>query len=30
MGMAGANLLLSGGPPTIVDLGFELVVGATT
>ena len=30
MGMAGANLLLSGGPATIVDLGFELVVGATT
>jgi LacI family gluconate utilization system Gnt-I transcriptional repressor len=30
MGIAGANLLLSGGPPTIVDVGFELVVGATT
>jgi LacI family gluconate utilization system Gnt-I transcriptional repressor len=30
MGMAGANLLLSGGPSTTVDIGFELVVGATT
>jgi LacI family gluconate utilization system Gnt-I transcriptional repressor len=30
MGKVGANLLLSGGPSTIVDLGFELVVGATT
>jgi LacI family gluconate utilization system Gnt-I transcriptional repressor len=30
MGMAGANLLLSGGPSTIVDVGFELVVGATS
>lgn len=30
MGMVGANLLLSGGPSTTVDVGFELVVGATT
>ena len=30
MGKVGANLLLSGGPSTIVDVGFELVVGATT
>lgn len=30
MGKVGANLLLSGGPPTVVDVGFELVVGATT
>jgi LacI family gluconate utilization system Gnt-I transcriptional repressor len=30
MGKAGANLLLSGGPSTIVDVGFELVVGATS
>jgi LacI family gluconate utilization system Gnt-I transcriptional repressor len=30
MGKVGANLLLSGGPSTVVDVGFELVVGATT
>ena len=30
MGQAGANLLLSGGPSTIVDVGFELIVGATS
>lgn len=30
MGKVGANLLLSGGPSTTVDVGFELVVGATT
>jgi LacI family gluconate utilization system Gnt-I transcriptional repressor len=30
MGKVGANLLLSGGPSIIVDVGFELVVGATT
>ena len=29
MGKEGANLLFSGGPSTIVDVGFELVVGAT-
>src|ERR1700761_7101962 len=30
MGKAGANLLLAGGPPTVMDLGFELIVGATS
>ncbi len=30
MGKEGANRLLSGCPSTIVDVGFELVVGATT
>ena len=30
MGKVGANLLLSGGPSTVIDLGFELVVGATS
>jgi len=30
MGQAGANLLLSGGPSTTVDVGFELIVGATS
>jgi LacI family gluconate utilization system Gnt-I transcriptional repressor len=30
MGKVGANLLLAGGPSTVVDLGFELVVGATS
>jgi LacI family gluconate utilization system Gnt-I transcriptional repressor len=30
MGRAGASLLLSGGPSTIVDVGFELIVGATS
>jgi LacI family gluconate utilization system Gnt-I transcriptional repressor len=30
MGMVGANLLLRGGPPVVVDLGFELVQGATS
>jgi LacI family gluconate utilization system Gnt-I transcriptional repressor len=30
MGKVGANLLLAGGPSTVVDLGFELIVGATS
>lgn len=30
MGKVGANLLLAGGPPTVVDLGFELIIGATS
>jgi LacI family gluconate utilization system Gnt-I transcriptional repressor len=30
MGKAGANLLLSGGPSTVVDVGFELIMGATS
>ena len=30
MGETGANLLLSGGPAGVVDLGFELIVGATS
>jgi LacI family gluconate utilization system Gnt-I transcriptional repressor len=30
MGKAGANLLLSEGPSTVIDLGFELIVGATS
>lgn len=30
MGRAGAGLLLSGSPSTIVDVGFELIVGATS
>jgi LacI family gluconate utilization system Gnt-I transcriptional repressor len=30
MGEMGANLLLSGGPAQVVDLGFELIVGATS
>jgi LacI family gluconate utilization system Gnt-I transcriptional repressor len=30
MGKVGANLLLSDGPSTVVDLGFELIVGATS
>lgn len=30
MGKVGANLLLAGGPSTVVDLGFELVIGATS
>jgi LacI family gluconate utilization system Gnt-I transcriptional repressor len=30
IGKAGASLLLSGGPSTIVDVGFELIVGATS
>lgn len=30
MGETGANLLLAGGPAGVVDLGFELVVGATS
>jgi LacI family gluconate utilization system Gnt-I transcriptional repressor len=30
MGKVGADLLLGGGPSTVVDLGFELVIGATS
>jgi LacI family gluconate utilization system Gnt-I transcriptional repressor len=30
MGKTGANLLLAGGPSQVVDLGFELVPGATS
>jgi LacI family gluconate utilization system Gnt-I transcriptional repressor len=30
MGKAGANLLLAGGPSAVVDLGFELIIGATS
>lgn len=30
MGQAGANLLLSGGNSQVVDLGFELIPGATS
>jgi LacI family gluconate utilization system Gnt-I transcriptional repressor len=30
IGRAGASLLLSGGPSSIVDVGFELIVGATS
>ena len=30
MGRVGADLLLGGGPPAVVDLGFELVIGATS
>lgn len=30
MGKVGANLLLAGGPSTVVDLGFELIIGATS
>jgi LacI family gluconate utilization system Gnt-I transcriptional repressor len=30
MGKTGANLLLSGGPSQVVDLGFELIPGATS
>jgi LacI family transcriptional regulator, gluconate utilization system Gnt-I transcriptional repressor len=30
MGETGANLLLAGGPAQVVDLGFELIVGATS
>ncbi len=30
MGETGANLLLSAGPAEVVDLGFELVAGATS
>ena len=30
MGRVGANLLLGGGPSTVVDLGFELIVGSTS
>jgi LacI family transcriptional regulator, gluconate utilization system Gnt-I transcriptional repressor len=30
MGETGAKLLLSGGPAQVVDLGFELIVGATS
>lgn len=30
MGKVGANLLLADGPSTVVDLGFELIIGATS
>ena len=30
MGKVGANLLLAGGPSAVVDLGFELIHGATS
>ena len=30
MGEVGARLLLAGGPAQVVDLGFELITGATT
>jgi LacI family gluconate utilization system Gnt-I transcriptional repressor len=30
MGKVGANLLLAGGPSAVVDLGFELIIGATS
>ena len=30
MGKVGANLLLGGGPATVVDLGLELIAGATS
>jgi LacI family transcriptional regulator, gluconate utilization system Gnt-I transcriptional repressor len=30
MGKVGANLLLENGPSTVVDLGFELIIGATS
>jgi len=30
IGNIGANLLLSDGPSTVVDMGFELIVGATS
>jgi LacI family gluconate utilization system Gnt-I transcriptional repressor len=30
MGKLGAKLLLADGPPTVVDLGFELITGATS
>ncbi len=30
MGETGANLLLAGGPSQVVDLGFELIPGATS
>src|SRR6185437_12777295 len=30
MGKVGANLLLAAGPSAVVDLGFELIVGATS
>jgi LacI family gluconate utilization system Gnt-I transcriptional repressor len=30
MGQVGANLLLAEGPSTVVDLGFELIIGATS
>jgi LacI family gluconate utilization system Gnt-I transcriptional repressor len=30
MGKAGANLLLAGGPATVVDMGFELIIGTTS
>jgi LacI family gluconate utilization system Gnt-I transcriptional repressor len=30
IGRAGASLLLSGGPSSVVDVGFELIVGATS
>jgi hypothetical protein len=30
MGEIGAKLLLAGGPAQVVDLGFELIEGATS
>jgi LacI family gluconate utilization system Gnt-I transcriptional repressor len=30
MGKVGADILLAGGPSTMVDLGFELIIGATS
>ena len=30
MGKIGARLLLADGPPTVMDLGFELIAGATS
>jgi len=30
MGKVGANLLLAAGPSTVMDLGFELIAGATS
>lgn len=30
MGKVGANLLISGGPSTTVDVGFDLITGATS
>ncbi|HEY2009194.1 MAG TPA: LacI family DNA-binding transcriptional regulator [Rhizomicrobium sp.] len=30
MGKVGASLLLADGPPTVMDMGFELIVGATS
>jgi len=30
MGKMGATLLLDGGPPAVVDLGFELVIGSSS